>query len=182
MFISPVQSESAISIHINPPLESPSYSTPIPRLQIITEHWAELPVLYNSIPLAVRLTHGSVYRSMPLFRFIPPFPAFCVHKTVLYVHASIPAQRGSPSTAVSRITFPVTALSACVHVYISPLESRLLWKSSTVGSTSVSASVSILEMIPMEKGRTIWKWSLVAWIFNNSWESSRQVLWTNIYF
>ena len=72
MFISPVQSESAISIHINPPLESPSYSTPIPRLQIITEHWAELPVLYSSFPLAVHFTCGSVYMLMLLCQFVPP--------------------------------------------------------------------------------------------------------------
>ena len=34
-----------------PPLGPPS--TPIPSLQVITEHWAGLPVSYSSFPLAI---------------------------------------------------------------------------------------------------------------------------------
>lgn len=70
-------------------------------------------------------------------------------------------------------------IKACFYVCVSSPENKLLWKSSTVGSTSVSASVSILEMISTEKRRTVWKWSLWAWIFNNSWECSNEVLGRN---
>ena len=48
------QSKSAVCIHISPPHN-------IPPLLVITEHRAELPVLYGSCPLAICFTHGSVY-------------------------------------------------------------------------------------------------------------------------
>ena len=65
------------------PLEPPSHSLrprPHPR-QVITEHQAELPVLCSSFPLAVYLTHGSVYMPALLSQFIPlsPFPTVCSH-------------------------------------------------------------------------------------------------------
>ena len=60
-------------------------STPIPSLQVTTEHWVELCVLYSSLPLASHFTHDIVYRSM-LYRsivyrsqFIPPSPSLHVH-------------------------------------------------------------------------------------------------------
>ena len=45
------QCELAISIHLAPSswaLRPPAFS--IPPLQVITEHWAELPVLHSSFP------------------------------------------------------------------------------------------------------------------------------------
>ena len=47
-------------------------SPQIPPLQVTTEHWAELPVLHSNFPLAVHVTHGSVYMSMLLSQFVPP--------------------------------------------------------------------------------------------------------------
>ena len=66
------QSESAICIYISP-LSWASLPHPlIPPLQVITEHRAELPVLYSSFPLAIYVTHGSVYMSVLLSQFIHP--------------------------------------------------------------------------------------------------------------
>ena len=45
------------------PLGPPSHLLPIPALYVITEHQAELPVLYSSFPLAIYFTHGSIYIS-----------------------------------------------------------------------------------------------------------------------
>ena len=42
------------------PLLLSLHPTRHPTLQVITEHWAELPVLYSSFPLAIYCTHGSV--------------------------------------------------------------------------------------------------------------------------
>ena len=39
---------------------------PIPPLQVVTEHGADLPVLCGCFPLAIYFTFGSVYMSMPL--------------------------------------------------------------------------------------------------------------------
>ena len=47
---------------------------------LITEHQAELPVLYSSFPLAICFTHGSVYMSMLLSQFAPFL--CCVHQSV----------------------------------------------------------------------------------------------------
>ena len=55
------RSESAMLTHITPlPVGPPSHPSPIPALQAITEHWAELPVLYSSVPLAL-CQHRAVY-------------------------------------------------------------------------------------------------------------------------
>ena len=42
-------------------LEPPSHFPLIPHLEVITEHQAELPVLYSRFPLAIYFTHSSVY-------------------------------------------------------------------------------------------------------------------------
>ena len=47
----------------------------IPRLQVITKHGADLPVLYGCFPLAIGFTFGSVYMSMPLSYFVPAYPS-----------------------------------------------------------------------------------------------------------
>ena len=65
-----------IHIHISPylfPLASPSL--PIPPLQVVTKHPADLPVLCGCFPLAIYFTFGSVYMSMPLSHFVPAYPS-----------------------------------------------------------------------------------------------------------
>ena len=52
------RTESAICIHISPPSWTSHPPTPIPPLEVITEYWAELSVLYTRFPLAVYFTHG----------------------------------------------------------------------------------------------------------------------------
>ena len=46
----------------------------IPPIQVITEHRAELPLLYGRFPLAICFTHGSVYMSILISQFILPPP------------------------------------------------------------------------------------------------------------
>ena len=62
VLVSAVQpSESAIYIHVSPPSwTSLPLPSPIPPISVITEHRAELPVLYSRFPLAIDFTHGSV--------------------------------------------------------------------------------------------------------------------------
>ena len=62
---------------------------PIPSLQVVTKHQADLPVLCSSFPLAIHFTFGSVYMSMLLSHFLPashsaPAPYPKVHS--LYLH------------------------------------------------------------------------------------------------
>ena len=63
---------------------------PIPPLQVVTKHRADLPVLCSCFPLAIYLTFGSVYMSMPLSHFIPayPSPSLCpqVHSLCLCLY------------------------------------------------------------------------------------------------
>ena len=68
------------------PLRPEHPSLPQNFLYAITEHRAELPVLYSRLPLAIYFTHGSVYTSISISQFIPP-PH--VHTAVLYVCTSI---------------------------------------------------------------------------------------------
>ena len=44
---------------------------PIPPLEVVTKHWADLPVLCGCFPLAIYFTFGSVYMSMPFSHFVP---------------------------------------------------------------------------------------------------------------
>ena len=48
---------------------------PIPPLWVITEPWAELPVMYSRFPLAIYFTHGSVFMPNLISQFIPPSPS-----------------------------------------------------------------------------------------------------------
>ena len=64
-----------IHLHISCLLHLPP-TLPIPPLQVDTKHRADLPVLCGCFPLAIYVTFGSVYISMPLSHFVPacPFP------------------------------------------------------------------------------------------------------------
>ena len=48
---------------------------PIPPLQVLTEHRADLPVLCGCFPLASYFTFDSVYMSMSLPHFVPAYPS-----------------------------------------------------------------------------------------------------------
>ena len=65
-------SESAMSTH----RWIPSCATlPHPPIPLIREHWAELPELHNSFPLASYFIHCSIYMSIQLSQFVPPSPS-----------------------------------------------------------------------------------------------------------
>ena len=69
---------------------------PIPPLQVGTKHQADLPLLCGCFPLAIYFTFGSVYMSMPLSHFVPPYPSHSpypqVHSLCLRLYAC-PAPR-----------------------------------------------------------------------------------------
>ena len=70
---------------------------PIPPLQVVTKHGADLPVLCSCFPLAIYFTFGSAYMSMPLSHFVPAYPScsLCpqVHSLVGLRLYSCPAPR-----------------------------------------------------------------------------------------
>ena len=68
-------------------LDPPSPS--IPSLQVITEHWTELPVLKNSFPPAVYFTHDSVYMLMLLSQLVLPPPCRTVSMSPCSASASL---------------------------------------------------------------------------------------------
>ena len=64
---------------------------PIPPLQVVTKHQAELPVQCSCFPLAVYFTFGSVYMSVLLSHFVPAYqsPSLCsqVHSLHLRLYS-----------------------------------------------------------------------------------------------
>ena len=109
------QNESAICIDISPIpslLRLPP-TLPIPPLQVVTKHRADLPVLCGCFPLAMHFTVGSVYMSMLLSHFIPasPSPPPCpqVHSLCLRLY-SCPATR-----FISTILF-LDSIYMCLHM------------------------------------------------------------------
>ena len=83
-------------VYIYPlPLEAPSH-TLIPPFWVITEHRAELPVLYSSSPRALCFTHGRLYISMLLsICSILSLPPLCPQ--VSFVRYYYFANKGSSS-------------------------------------------------------------------------------------
>ena len=69
---------------------------PIPPLQVITKHRADLLVLCGCFPLAIYFTFGSVYMSVVLSHFVSAYtsPSQCpqVHSVHLHLY-SCPAPR-----------------------------------------------------------------------------------------
>ena len=74
---------SASLIHTHPSLSRASLP---PRPQVISELWAELPVMHNSPPPAVCLTHGRVHTS-PSHSVLPPLPPLCPSARFTHVAA-----------------------------------------------------------------------------------------------
>ena len=62
-------------IYIYPHISSLLCLLPIPPLQVVTKHRADLPVLCSCFPLDIDFTFGSVYMSMPLSHFVPAYPS-----------------------------------------------------------------------------------------------------------
>ena len=83
------------------PISPPSHislppTLPIPPLQAVTKHRADLPVLCGCFPLAIYFMFGSVYMSMPLSHFVPAYspPSPCPQVHSLHLHLySCPALR-----------------------------------------------------------------------------------------
>ena len=63
-----------ICSHISSLLHLPA-TLPIPPLQVVKKHRADLPVLRGCFPLAIYFTFGSVYMSMPLSHFVTSYPS-----------------------------------------------------------------------------------------------------------
>ena len=72
----------------------PSLLSLLPTLLIlvITEHRAELPVLYSSFPLALHFTQSSLYMAMLLSQFVPPSPSPLIGQLV----KNLPAMQETP--------------------------------------------------------------------------------------
>ena len=69
---------------------------PIPPLQVVTKHRADLPVLYGCFPLAIYFTFGSVYISMLLSHIVLAYPSPSPSPQVHSLHVrlySCPAPR-----------------------------------------------------------------------------------------
>ena len=100
------------------PISPPSCGTPtlpIPPVQVITKHQADIPVLWGCFPLAIYFTFGSIYMSMPLSHFVPayssPSPCLQVHSLHLHLY-SCPATRFI-STIILRFHIWVSAYGIC---------------------------------------------------------------------
>ena len=71
-------------------LNLPPTSQPIPPLQVVTEHWVELPASYTKFPLASYFTYGNIPVSMLLWiLFTFSFPLLCVQLCSLSLLFSI---------------------------------------------------------------------------------------------
>ena len=101
--------------HISSLLRLPP-TLPIPPLQVVTKHRADLPVLCSCFPLVIYFTFGSVYMSMPLSHFVPayPSPSPCPQVHSLHLHLySCPAPRFLRTFFFFRFHIYVLAYGIC---------------------------------------------------------------------
>ena len=84
-----------INTYINSLPDEPLFHSPIPLLQVIAEHQAELPVLHSSFPLAIYFMYGKVCVSILLSQFVPPTRCPAPFRGLLSMSASLvlPANR-----------------------------------------------------------------------------------------
>ena len=83
IYICPISLPSCISL---PP------TLPIPPLQVVTKHQADLPVLCSCFPLAIYFIFGGAYMPMLFSHFLPVYPSLSprVFKSILYICLFIP--------------------------------------------------------------------------------------------
>ena len=72
-----------------PSLLSLPPTLPIPPLQVVTKHRADLSVLCSCFPLAIYFKFGSVYISMQLSHYIPASPSLPVSPCPFSTSASL---------------------------------------------------------------------------------------------
>ena len=75
------------------PLEPPSHLPPHPTPLCCHTALGWAPWGTQQVSLAICVTYGHAYVSMPLFQFVPPSPSHSVHKSVLYVCVSTAAHQ-----------------------------------------------------------------------------------------
>ena len=85
---------------------------PIPPLQVVTKHQADLPVLCGCFPLAISFAFGSVYMSMPLSHFVPPYPSPFPCPQVHSVHFLLMLWKKQSCTSFSFTIFYQATLGA----------------------------------------------------------------------
>ena len=97
--------------HISSLLHLPP-NLPIPPLQVVTKHRADLPVLCGCFPLAIYFTFGNGYMSIPLSHFVPTYssPSSCPQVHSLHLHLySCPVPR------FFRTFFLLDSIYMCQH-------------------------------------------------------------------
>ena len=60
-------------VYISP--VAPKYPSHFPALEVVTEHWVGLLVLFSRFPLALYFTYGLVYVPMLFSQFVPLSPS-----------------------------------------------------------------------------------------------------------
>ena len=85
---------------------------PIPPLQVVKKHQADLPVLCGCFPLAIYFTFGSVYMSMLLSHFVPAYPS---PSPCPQVHSLRPCLYSCPALRFIRTIFIFNSIYMCQH-------------------------------------------------------------------
>ena len=101
---------------------------PIPPLQVVTKHRADLPVLCGCFPLAIYFTFGSLYMSVPLSHFVPAYPSSSprpqVHSLCLQLY-SCPATKFISTFFFFRFHIYALAYGICFSLTYFTLYDRL---------------------------------------------------------
>ena len=97
--------------HISSILRLPP-TLPIPPLQVVTKHRADLPVLCGCFPLAIYFTFGRIYKSMPLSHFVPAYPS---HSPCPQVHSLRLRLYSCPAPRFFRTIFFLDSIYMCQH-------------------------------------------------------------------
>ena len=111
---------TAISLHISPSFWNlpppPTHPTPLGCHRALG--WAELPLLYNNLPLDLCVTYGNAYVSTRLSQLIPPSPSPAAFTSLFSMSVSffIPALQKGSSVPFSRVYIYALIYDICVYL------------------------------------------------------------------
>ena len=133
------------------PLEPPS--SPPPHPSTSSQHRAEPPVLYGSIPLVIYLTHGCVCISVLLSQLAPPLlPPLCPQARSLHLCLySCPA---------NRFIYTIFLDSIYIYALIYAILLFSFWLHSVWQTLGSSASLSSFSWVIVKAHI---KWTLTQW-------------------
>ena len=140
-------------------------ATPHPTPLVITEHRAELAVLYASCPLAAYFTQGGVSMSVALSQFVPPFPPPAVPTSLYSIYLNLYSYAANRLISISFLDFIYVCCCYCLDIKscLTLQPARLLSPCNSPGKNTRVGCCFLLQGIFPTQGSNLCLLCLLNW-------------------